>query len=95
MHLVFVMLAALEMAGHLCFSPATADTCMDYSHPLNQTLFIALFKQTQVGTLSLGPTPSLLAHPNAALLGLLFLVHIPLTVVATAKLHFWNFTAMS
>lgn len=38
---------ALEMAWHPYFNPGTANTRMDYEHPLNRPLFIALFKQTQ------------------------------------------------
>ena len=51
MHVWLVMLAALEMAWHPYFNPATANTRMDYEHPLNRPLFIALFKQTQVRAL--------------------------------------------
>ena len=47
------MLAALEMAWHPYFNPGTANTRMDYEHPLNRPLFIALFKQTQVRLLLL------------------------------------------
>ena len=39
--------AALEMAWHPYFNPATANTRMEFEH-LNKPLFIALFKQTQV-----------------------------------------------
>ena len=46
------MRAALEMAWHPYFTPATANTRMDYGLSLNRPLFIALFKQTQVRTSS-------------------------------------------
>ena len=42
--------AALEMAWHPYFNPGTANTRMDYEHPLNRPLFIALFKQTQASS---------------------------------------------
>ncbi|DBA78426.1 hypothetical protein WJX79_008278 [Trebouxia sp. C0005] len=38
---------ALEMAWHPYFNPGTANTRMDFGHPPNRPLFIALFKQTQ------------------------------------------------
>jgi len=47
MHIVS---AALEMAWHPYFNPGTANTRMDYEHPLNRPLFIALFKQTQASS---------------------------------------------
>lgn len=45
-----VVAAALEMAWHPYFNPGTANTRMDYEHPLNRPLFIALFKQTQASS---------------------------------------------
>ena len=36
------------MAWHPYFAPSAANTRMDYAHPLNRPLFVALFKQTQV-----------------------------------------------
>ena len=38
------------MAWHPYFNPGTANTRMDYEHPLNRPLFIALFKQTQASS---------------------------------------------
>lgn len=82
MHVWLVMLAALEMAWHPYFNPATANTRMDYEYPLNRPLFIALFKQTQVRALLLTSAPQRCTFLQERMI---FRCHLIAGI--TAKLH--------
>lgn len=81
------------MAWHPYFNPATANTRMDYDHPLNRPLFIALFKQAQVRALL--PRPTVAAKRCSYLQQrLIFWRCDILMAVLTAKLHVQDLSVM-